>query len=96
MYPASTSTPKATSVPFEHAKELEIPNAPMTCPQDYVTKAEAKDETIVIDDIEIIMVAIDNDLDKFEETFMSTEEVEILCSEETPMQQEEILIEDIT
>ena len=36
-----------------------------------------KDNTIIIDNVEIAMVATDIELDKFEEAFVSTQEAEI-------------------
>lgn len=100
MYPPSAP---ATHVPFEQAKDSEIPDAPMIGPQDFAPivlapkkPMEEKEDTIVIDNVEISMVAIDKDLDKFEEAFVSTKEVEILCAHESPKQQDEVQIEDLT
>lgn len=52
-------------------------------------------DTIMINNLAISMAATVKDLDKFEEAFVSTLEVEILCGDNSPKQQEEVLIEDV-
>lgn len=61
-----------------------------------VPMPRTQDDTIMIDNVEISMEATNKDLDKFEEAFVSIEEAEILCGDNSPMQQEEVQTEDLT
>ena len=50
----------------------------MTGPQDYAPMAKDMDDTFMVDNIEVSMATMDINLDNFEDTFVSTQEVESL------------------